>query len=427
MKEPLTLYIGAVRRGEFESLSRQNVALGIILDAQSTIKQPDLSAFCVIASCDFHDGGIELLTAVEYLKQTWDIQSVLVTYEQYVLPAVQMTRHLGLPGLSLSAAQLCLDKTAMHERFVQRLGADSTGNFAPIESQQDLRAFASRAHFPIVLKPANLYTSLFVSLSFSQEELLSNYSRMMSNLTAFFQKTDQPRTAPRIQAEEFLAGTVHSLDCIVGADGQVRTTPVVDAVTGRDIGWSDFHHFARFVPSKLTAEQQQHLLQLALAGIKALEITSSVAHVEVIETSRGPRLLEIGARPGGNRSRLFSLSSGFDLMHHYHQVRLGRSPATGGNQQSITPTAIVSPYARRAGTLICIERLADIQRLSTYLGHEQKIASGQPAGPSISGYTTPLLIELQASHPQAIDQDLEILQSWQDLFRVAEDQRQTSC
>lgn len=421
MQGPLTLYIGTVRRGEFESLLQHGVPVGIIIDLNCTIKLPDLSAFRVVEYCNCNNIKTELLPTVDRIRQTWEITCVLETHEAYVLPTTHVTKHLGLPGLSLPAAQLCIDKTGMHERFVQQLGANSTAHFASIGCREDLFTFARSVHWPIILKPTNLYNSLFVSLNFSQEELLANYAQMLTGITVLLQKAGQLITQPRIQAEEFLPGTIHSVDCLVDVDGQVMLTPVVDIIIGREFGWNDFHHFARFTPSKLTYDQQQALRQQVIAGIRALEITSSVAHVEIIQSAQGPKLLEIGARPGGHRSRLLHLNSGFDLVYHYHQVRLGQPWATSQGERQITPTAIISPYARRQGTLTQIKRLTDIQQLPTYLSHEQKTAIGQRVGPSTLGYTAPLTIELQSDRPDAIYQDMETLQSWSDIFLVAED------
>jgi hypothetical protein len=420
MKEPLALYIGTIRRGEFESLLQRDIPVGVILDTNSSIKLPVLDALRVVEYCDCNHIETELLPLIDRLSHRWEIHCVLTTHEQYVLPATYVTQHLDLPGLSLLATQFCLDKTSMHERFVREMGPDATACFAHIESQEELQAFARTVYFPVILKPANLYNSLFVTLSFSQEELLTRYIQMIDNMQETLRKTGRSSAHPQIQAEEFLEGTVHSVDCIVDFAGQVVTTPIVDIITGHEIGWDDFHHFARFTPSRLSASQQQALLQLAVEGVKALEITSTVAHVEIIQTVWGPKLLEIGARPGGGRAHLLHLSSGFDLMYHYYRVRCGEACGVSQAQGQSLPTAVVSPYARTPGRLMRINRLADIQRLPTYRLHEQKIPPGQPVGPSTLGYTAPLTIELQAENAEMVSQDIQTLQSWSDIFQVAD-------
>lgn len=421
MKEPLTLYIGTVRRGEFESLLQRDVSVGVIIDTNSSIKLADLNSFRVVEYCDYHHIETELLPLIDRISQRWDISCVLVTHEAYVLPTSYVTQHLGLPGLSLQAVQFCLDKTKMHRRFVQHAGSKVTARFAHVRSQEDLLTFAQEMGFPLILKPANLYNSLFVTLSCSQEELLANYSQLMLSMQEVWQKTDGSVSYPQMQAEEFLEGTIHAVDCIVDAHGQVMTTPIVDAITGREIGWNDFHHFARFTPSRLSSKQQQDLYQVVIEGVKALEITSGVAHVEIIQSSQGPKLLEIGARPGGGRARLFQLSCEFDLMYQYYLVRRGEAySAPSPSQGKIHPTAIVTPYARQVGNLSYIAHLAEIQNLPTYRAYEQKIRFGQPVGPSTLGYTSPLTIVLQADDPEAVYRDLQMLQSWSDLFEVVD-------
>ncbi|HLG60942.1 MAG TPA: ATP-grasp domain-containing protein [Ktedonosporobacter sp.] len=327
-----------------------------------------------------------------------------------------ITEHLGLPGFSKEAALLCLDKSLMHERFVQRIGSQSTARFKKVSSKKELMAFAQNTGLPIILKPTNLYNSLFVSLNWSQEELLQNYEVVVRELQGFLQKAGQYHVSPSIQAEEFLQGSTYSIDCIVDSAGNVTLTPIVDIISGRDIGWSDFHHFARVVPSRLTTSQQEALYSLAVAGVQALEIRSNIAHVELVQTSQGPKLLEIGARPGGNRARLFDLSSGIDLIYAYYQVRSGMKAEIEYRQT--VPTAIVSPYSRKQGVLTEIRHLDRITQLKTYFAHEVKVNPGQAVGPSASGYTAPLSIELRSELASDLYQNMQEIQSWQDLFLI---------
>lgn len=416
VKDQLVLYIGLARRGEFESLVRRGIPVGVILDKNNSLRLPDLSAFSVVEDCDLSESTEDILRAVDLIRKTWKIGCVLITHERYVLAGVAVTEHLGLLGLTKDVTLACLDKTLMHEQFVQHIGPQSTAKFKKIASREDLIDFAQSTNFPIILKPTNLYNSLFVSLSQSQEELQRNYQEMLEKLSAFFGQSARRHVEPCIQAEEFLSGSIYSIDCVVDTMGSIFTTPLVDMVSGKDIGWNDFHHFARITPSRLAVKEQEELYHLATAGVKALGIKSSIAHVELVQTKDGPRLLEIGARPGGNRSRIFDLSYGIDLMYIYYQVRLGQKPDV--TPQKMIPTAVISPYSSKQGRLTKINYLDRIKSLKTHFYHEVKVSLGQPVGPSTQGYMAPLNIELCASNAEEVYQDLKEIQSWQDIFVV---------
>lgn len=416
-KKPLVLYIGVVRQNEFESLMQREIPLGVILDTNSTLRPADLKAFCVVEHSDFSASEDSILHLVDSIQERWPIGCVLVTHERYVLTGALVSEHLGLHGFSKETALVCLDKSIMHERFVQYIGPEATARFKKVASKEELIEFVKKVGFPLILKPTNLYNSLFVSLSQSQEELLQNYESIVHRLADFSQKAGQYHVQPYIQAEEFLQGKTYSIDCIIDAAGNVTTTPVVDMVSGHDMGWHDFHHFARVLPSRLAISEQEAMSDLARAGVQALGIRSSIAHVEIVQTSQGPKLLEIGARPGGNRARMFDLSYGIDLIYAYYQVRLG-------NKADVTPlrtmpTAVISPYSRKQGMLTNSPDVERIKKLKTYFSHEVKVKPGQIVGPSTLGYTAPLSIELLGDNADELYEDVTRIQSWQDLFVVS--------
>lgn len=188
--------------------------------------------------------------------------------------------------------------------------------------------------------------------------------------------------------------------------------PVVDVVKGRDVGIDDYHHFARILPSRLNAAEQSELQRLAVAGVRALEMKSCAAHVEFI----GSRLGEIAARPGGNRARILELAFGMDELHACYQVLCGQRPDFSRTKDEAA--AILTPFARRDGTLRAIRRLDHLVQLPTYHYHEVRTQPGQPVGLSKSGRRAPLYIELQSADDDAVRRDVDEIASWTDLYAV---------
>lgn len=417
MQKQLVLFIGIVRRGEFESLKRQGLAVGVILDTNWALKLPDFQQLDAVQSCDLNGPDEPLLRAVDQLRQEWQITSVLVTHEFYVLPGATVSEYLGLPGVTRETALLCNDKGLMHERFQQTLGAEATARFQKIESRQDLIEFTQQYGFPVVLKPSNLAGSLFITFNTSLEEALHNYEKMVEGIPQFFSNAGWHDEQVHIQVEEFLQGTTHSLDLIVDSAGEVLATPLVDELTGHECGWNDFHIFARYLPSRLTPRQQEEIARLALAGVEALEIRSSIAHVEIIQTAQGPKLLEIGVRFGGYRPELFARSFDFDLVTPYYQVRRGQKPtATVRGQRKAV--AVITPGTHTRGKLERVNHLERIQQLPTYAAHEIKAEIGQLVGPSTQGFYAPLGIVLSSDNAEEMYQDIAEIESWSDIFVI---------
>jgi hypothetical protein len=213
-------------------------------------------------------------------------------------------------------------------------------------------------------------------------------------------------------AAEYLEGGNTSIDCVADHAGRVYTTPPVDVLTGRDVGVDDFHHFARLLPSGLSAGEQDELARLAVAGMQALDLTTCAAHVEFI----GSRLGEIAARPGGNRPRILELAYGIDALHAYYQVLVGQAPDLRPTRRRAA--AVVTPFPARNGVLRAIRHLDRLAKLPGYLYHEVRGQPGQRVGLARSGFRAPLYVELLADDADTVRRGVDLIASWSDLYVV---------
>ncbi len=416
MKPGIVLFLGAIRRGEFESLLGRGIPCGALIDNNTKLHLPDLARFQVVEYFDFQRPEAELLAKLQEMQTEWGLVCLINVVEHYVAACSRLAEKLGLAGVSVDAAHLCLDKLAMRQRFLERIGPQATGRFQEIQSDDQLRAFAAQAGFPLVLKPTNLSASLFISLNPTLDDLLASYHRMTVEVPRYYQQAAQGDKNLVIQAEEFMAGSNHSIDCWVDTAGGCSTTPVVDVLTGADVGIDDFHHFARIAPSDLSREEQAEASRLALAGVRALDATTAIGHVEFIQTPTGPKLLEIGARPGGNRIRILEMTFGIDQIYAYYQILCGKSPVVEPLKEQ--PTAIVTPFPRREGILRSFRDLERLQDLPTYSYREVRSRIGQRVGLAKNGFKAPLYIELTAGTRDQVRRDVDRIASWTDLIEV---------
>jgi hypothetical protein len=242
--------------------------------------------------------------------------------------------------------------------------------------------------------------------------LLENYRLMLRDVPPYYEKLGKKGTPLTVVLAEYLEGSNTSIDCIADGAGRVHVTPVVDVLTGQDIGIDDYHHFARIVPSRLSTEEQKELERLAVAGVQALDMTRCAAHVEFI----GSRLGEIAARPGGNRPRLLELAYGIDELYATSQVLRDECPEL--RREKSHAAAIVTPFPRRNGTLRAIRHLDEIAKLPGYLYHEVRIQPAQPVGLAKGGFRAPLYVELLSPDPDVVRRSVDQIAAWQDLFEV---------
>ncbi len=342
-----------------------------------------------------------LLSAVDALKTKPD--AVLATYENYILASAWISEYLGLPGMPVAASEACTDKFLMRSLF-DKAPEKISPAFNVVASEEDVRAFAESHNFPIILKPANLAKSLLVTKNDDLDELIRNYRKSVELLGDIYKKYAANRQ-PKLIIEEFLEGSIHSVDAFVDADGTPHVLDqVVDYQTGYDIGYDDNFHYSRILPSKLSTEDQAALRHCAEVGIVALGMKSSPAHVEIIMTSAGPRIVEIGARNGGYRDRMHALANGIDITGAGLSLALGQAAnITATRNDSI---AVLELFPKNPGIYDGIANEDTLRNLSSLNYLSIKAKPGHFVGKSADGYKTCAIVILHNADTEAFARDL---------------------
>ena len=401
-----------VRRGEYETLQEQGLSLGVLVDTNNRQRLADVSQFTIVERFDFSRPFEELVDAVREIQVRHGISCLFNVVEFYVAQTAAMAARLGLASISSASAQLCLDKSVMRERFQERIGPGASARFHVVSSESDLPRFAGELGYPVFLQPSNVSASMWSTSNTNEEMLLRNYRAMLSEVPAYYDRLGKSGAELKVIVAEHMQGANTSIDCLIDGQGKVYTTPIIDVLTGKDIGIDDYHHFARIAPSVMAASEQRELDALAAAGVRALDMSSCAAHVEFI----GSRLGEIAARPGGNRPRILKLAYGMDTLGAYHNILVGQAPELSQKYQGAA--AIVTPFPSKYGILRAIRHLDQLADLPGYLYHEVRGQAGQPVGLARSGYRAPLYIELQSGDAETVRRSVDQIASWSDIYEV---------
>lgn len=332
--------------------------------------------------------------------------AVIATYENYIFPAAIIAKKLGLPGLPVATAEACTDKYIMRGLFAKAPTKVSPA-FALIENEEQLRDFAVSHDFPLILKPTNLAKSLLVTKNHDLQELLDNYQKSMELLHGTYKKYAPDRN-PQLIIEEFLQGSIHSVDAFVDQNGEPRVLEqVVDYQTGYDIGYDDNFHYSRILPSKLSEHDKAELRKCAEVGIRALGMKNSPAHVEIIMTPKGPQIVEIGARNGGYRERMHKLANGIDITGAALSLALGKKPII--NSAKNDSCAVLEIFPKAAGLFDGISSDKELESLPSlnYLSIKAKV--GEHVGKSADGYKMCAVIILHNQDAEQFATDLKFV------------------
>ena len=124
--------------------------------------------------------------------------------------------------------------------------------------------------------------------------------------------------------EEYMQGPEVSVE-VMTIKGQTTVLAVTDKLT---TGAPFFVEMGHSQPSVLSNEIIEKVKDIAIKAVQAIGIDNSPSHVEIIVTEDGPKLVEIGARLGGDciTTYLIPLSIGVDMVTACILLALGQEP-----------------------------------------------------------------------------------------------------
>ncbi|MEJ0072532.1 MAG: ATP-grasp domain-containing protein [Candidatus Saccharibacteria bacterium] len=298
--DPFSASAHAIREAGF--------SVGVFLDKLVTLKNP--SDYDAVVPVDFSDPVSLDTLAIPDLS----IAGLVCTYENYILAKARLAEKLQLPGISPESALLCTDKMLMRQAFADYDESLSPA-FGEIASVEEATRFAQAHGFPVIIKPANLVKSLLVIRCDDREQLEASTRYALSQLHGLYKQYRVYGRAPRLIIEQFMEGQLYSVAAFAGSDGQATICPGVAALTNAaQAGFDDNFLYRRALPAHIDEQLQDRLFEAARRGMAALKLRSSPAHVELIHTTQNTiKIIEIGARIGGYRPRMYRLSYGMDL------------------------------------------------------------------------------------------------------------------
>lgn len=253
----------------------------------------DIDAICEVAK-DFQPDGIMTLAT------DMPMRSIAAA-----------TSLLGLPGISMDTAIKSTDKGEMIKAFKEH-GVESPW-FYIIETAEQLQEVMPQIEYPCILKPTDNAGSRGVMLVNSKAELMEAYQYSVSQSRGGW-----------VILEEYMTGPEVSVEVMV-VDGVPHVLQVTDKLT---TGAPYFVEMGHNQPSMLPTSDVERIKDLACRAVKSVGINCGPSHVEIKLTPSGPKMVELGARMGGDciTTHLVPLSTGVDMIKATIDVSLGLVP-----------------------------------------------------------------------------------------------------
>ena len=262
---------------------------------------------------DYNPKAIGIPFADDYFDvSTIDVQGVVDVAKKYhpdgimtlatdmPMRSVAMAcEECGLPGIKYDTAVKATDKGEMIKAF------EAAGVAHPwyyiVGDEKAFEATVPMITYPCVMKPTDNAGSRGVMLCGSAEELKNAY--------AYSRKESR---SGAVIIEEYLQGPEFSIEVMV-VDDVPHVLQITDKLT---TGAPHFVEMGHSQPSRQPAQVQAQIRDLACRAVQAVGIHTGPAHVEMILTAQGPKMVELGARMGGDciTTHLVPLSTGIDMV-----------------------------------------------------------------------------------------------------------------
>ena len=127
-----------------------------------------------------------------------------------------------------------------------------------------------------------------------------------------------------VVVEECMIGPEVSVETLA-IDGEVHVIQITDKIT---TGAPHFVEMGHTQPSRLSSGIIEIIKKTAIAANKAIGIRNGPSHTEIIVTNDGPKIVELGARLGGDciTTHLVPLSTGVNMVEACIKIALGERP-----------------------------------------------------------------------------------------------------
>ncbi|GGS42902.1 ATP-grasp domain-containing protein [Actinokineospora fastidiosa] len=257
-----------------------------------------------------------VLAAARELAAAVPVVGVLSWDEALIVTTAHVAADLGLPGAGTGAIEGCRDK--FHSREVLTAAGVDQPRFAFVRDEAHAVAAADAIGYPVIVKPRGLGASIGVVLA-EDADAVARAFHAAEESSLIGAKAYQGGAL----VEEYLTGPEISVDGAVVAGAY---TPLF--VARKTIGMHPyFEELGHVVSADDDLLDDPGLRATLAAAHKAIEFDHGVTHTELKLTPRGPVIVEINGRLGGDLIPLLARhATGVEPGAVAVDVAMGRAP-----------------------------------------------------------------------------------------------------
>ena len=301
----------------------------------------------------FQDADINLVIS------TIDIPAVVKAAEEYRIDGVMtlasdmpmrtvacVGRALGLPAISEEAAFQATDKHAMRKALKEH-GVPVPVFFGVKDEAAYREAIGQIPGDCFIVKPADSSGSRGVHL----------VSKLEDPMNAFYDSRKFSRSGV-VMVEEYMTGPEISVESLT-VDGKTEVIAITDKLI---VGNGNFTEIGHTQPTALPEAVREEIKDVVCRTVKAIGIDHSPSHAELKVTPTGVKVVEIGARLGGDNitTALVPLSTGVDMLEACIRIAMAEPVEAF---RKVPNTAAIRYFNPEIGTILEIRNLEQAKKI----------------------------------------------------------------
>ena len=276
-----------------------------------------------------------------------------------------VAKECGLMGIDVDTAIKATDKAVMRDAL-KKAGVPVPRYFRAADKGEYRKAI-TRFKDPFVVKPTDNSGSRGITLVREKEqaETAYEYARKFSRNGI-------------IVVEEYMTGPEVSVETLA-INGEVHIIQITDKIT---TGAPHFVEMGHTQPTRLDCAEE--IKRVAIAANQAIGIQNGPSHTEIIVTKDGSKVVELGARLGGDciTTHLVPLSTGVNMVKACIQFALGEEPDL---VPKYSRGSAIRYLSQHEGTVVCVdteeaEKMPGVAQISIVHGPGEHITDITDSG-----------------------------------------------
>ena len=260
-----------------------------------------------------------------------------------------VAKEMGLVGIDADTALKATNKAEMRKAL--QAGGVPIPKFYKVANEEEYMEAVKNFTVPFIVKPADSSGSRGI---YEVQDINDQKS-----IKEAYEYCKPFSRVGDVVVEEYMSGPEVSVETL-SIDGECHVIQITDKLT---TGAPHYVEMGHSQPTRHSREIAERIKEVAIVANKAIGIKNGPSHTEIIVTSEGPKIVELGARLGGDciTTHLVPLSTGVNMVECCIRIALGEKPDI---EPKWNKGSAIRYFQQHAGVVKSIDGVEEAEKVS---------------------------------------------------------------